>query len=370
MAGGAKRNGAVWLLLGLLLWGCGNGGGDDGGQEPAPVALPGVLSVSAYYYTDPVANNDLEWLQRFLEARQRIQDAGANGQFQSYPWSQLEPALGSYDSQRLNDFNNTMLSAAEQQFTQLLGLQVINTVTREVPAELATVAWDDPAMIGAMEDLLDQLLPAMAGRVRYLSMGNEVDVYFAAGRLAEVTAYRTFVRAVQDYLSTRLPEIQVGITVTADAWLGPQVQTWLDLTADSDVIITTYYPLHSDFSVRPPDSVQADFPALLSLVTDRPWVLQEVGYPASEVGASSEALQAEFVHQVFAAWRNAEGRIPFLNWFLLHDLSSELVAELVLYYGVDNARFTAYLDSLGLRNRDNTDKAAWSAFVEEAAGWR
>ncbi|RLU03142.1 MAG: hypothetical protein D9N11_05670 [Ketobacter sp.] len=353
------------VLMTTLLWSCGNGSDD-----PPPVTDPGtlgVLSVSAYYYTEPAPGSDLELLQRYLEALQLVQDAGATGQFQSYPWSRLEPAVGSYDSQSVNDFKSTMDAAEQNQLTQLVGLQVINTVTREVPVGLENTEWDDPAMIAALENLLDQLIPAMRGRVSYLSIGNEVDVYFANGRLSELNAYRDLVSAVQSYLSTRLPQVKVGITVTAGGWQGPQVQNWIDLTAFTDVIITTYYPLQADFSVRDTNVPQTDFPALLSLVSDRPWVFQEVGYPSSPVGASSEAMQAEFVHQVFAAWRDANGRIPFLNWFLLHDLSTALVDEFVLYYGVNDEKFRAYLDSLGLRNRDNTDKAAWTAFKQEAA---
>lgn len=354
------------LLLTMVLWSCGNGSDD----EPPPVtdpATPGVLSVSAYYYTEPAPGNDIELLQRYVEALQLVRDAGATGQFQSYPWSQLEPAVGSYDSQSINNFNSTMDAAEQNQLTQLVGLQVINTVVREVPAGLENTAWDDPSMITAMENFLDELIPAMEGRVTYLSIGNEVDVYFANGRMSELEAYRNFISAVQDYLSSRLPQVKIGITVTAGGWLGSQVQNWIDLTEYTDVIITTYYPLQPDFSVQAPSVPRSDFPALLSLVTDRPWVFQEVGYPSSIIGESSEAMQAEFVHQVFAAWREANGRIPFLNWFLLHDLSTDLVDEFVLYYGVNDEKFRAYLDSLGLRNRNNTDKPAWTAFTEEAA---
>ena len=354
------------ILMTTLLWSCGNSSDDSGSEESQP-ATPGVLSVSAYYYSEPTPANDLELLQRYVAALQLVQDAGAKGQFQSYRWSQLEPTVGSYDAQSLADFSNTMDSAEQNQLTQLVGLQVINTVTREVPVGLENTAWDDPAMIAALEDLLDQLIPSMQGRVSYLSIGNEVDVYFANGRLSELNAYRDLVSTLQSYLSTRLPDVKVGITVTAGGWLGPQVQNWIDLTEFTDVIITTYYPLQADFSVREPNVPLSDFPTLLSLVSDRPWVFQEVGYPSSTVGDSSETMQAEFVHQVFAAWRDANGRIPFLNWFLLHDLSTALVDEFVLYYGVNDEKFRAYLDSLGLRNRDNTDKAAWTAFKQEAA---
>ncbi|AUM12982.1 hypothetical protein [Ketobacter alkanivorans] len=356
------------LIATLLLLACGGGSSDPASEAPQPPqSQPGVLSISAYYYTEPaVTGSDL--LQRYLQAFQMVQDAGATGQFQSYRWSELEPIVGVYN--KLSDFSSTMNSAQQNNLTQLLGLQVINTVTREVPAGLGATAWDDPAMINAFTGLLDQLLPSMQGRVTYLSIGNEVDVYFENARMDELAAYKTFVSAIQTYLENRLPQAQLGITVTAGGWLGSNVQSWLDLTANTDVIITTYYPLQGDFSVQPPTAAAADIPALLSVVTDRPWVFQEVGYPASTIGGSSEAMQAEFVRQVFATWRDANGRIPFLNWFLLHDFSTELVDQFVGYYGVNNPNFRAYLDSLGLRNRNNTDKQAWTVLLQEAESFR
>jgi len=360
----------------LLLSACGGGSNDDPidphyGGEPV---VDKVLSLSASVVSAPPPANDADLLQRYLDANQLARDAGARGQFLSWRWSELESTLGNYDTAVLDNFNGAMNFAAQQGLVQLLGLQVINTVTREVPAELVDAEWDSAAMINAFTGLLDQLLPAMQGRITYLSIGNEVDVYFENGHLDELAAYRNFVDTIQNYLRSRLPQAQIGITVTAGGWLGSQVQYWLDLTAHTDVIITTYYPLKQDFAVRVPAVAAADIPNLLAQVTDKPWVFQEVGYPSSVTGGSSEATQTEFVRRVFAAWRDSGDRIPFLNWFLLHDLPQDLVDQLVIYYGqdsgVNSANFRAYLDSLGLRQRDGTPKNAWPAFVEEGQAYR
>lgn len=356
-----------WMaaITGMLLVACDGGGSGSSGADAAPAAPAPVLSISAYYYTEPAAASPGEWLLRYLQAFELAQDAGATGQFQSYRWSELEPQVGQYNQARLAEFASAMQSAEQNGLTQLVGIQIINTVRREVPAELAATAWDDPAMINALRNLFDQLLPSMQGRVRYLSLGNEVDVYFLAGRQAELPAYATLFSQMRNHVRPQLAGVQTGITITAGGWLGSNVQAWLDLTQQADVMIATYYPLNSDFSVQPPTAPAADFPALLQLAGNKPLVLQEVGYPSSPVLGSSTAQQAEFIHQSFAAWRNSEGRIPFLNLFLLHDFATALVDELVLYYGSNDPLFRAYLDSLGLRNRDNTDKPAWQAVREQ-----
>lgn len=371
MQGVSRANGwgkrAVAGTMALCLWlaGCSGGSsGSDDTDQPANTA-PGVLSISAYYYTEPAAASDAAWLQRFVQAFELARSAGADGQFQSYRWSELEPTLGVYDAARMQEFRSAMQHAESEGLTQLLGIQLINTVTREVPAELNQADWDSASMQNAMRALLDQLIPHLRNRVHYISIGNEVDVYFQNADAAELDAYRDFFASAAQYLRQQLPGVQVGITLTAGSLLGADPR-WPQLVADSDVMIATYYPLQADFSVQPPQRPAQDFPDLLARAGGKNLVLQEVGYPSSTINGSSEAMQAEFVHQAFAAWRDSNGRIPFLNLFLLHDFSTELVNVLTGYYGSSDPRFRAYLDSLGLRHRNNTDKLAWPAVLQEA----
>ncbi len=142
------------------------------------------------------------------------------------------------------------------------------------------------------------------------------------------------------------------------------------LNQPSDVFILTYYPLQADaFSAESPDAPLTDFPKMIQLAGGLPVVLQEVGYPSADLLDSSEAEQAQFVHSVFAAWKAAGDRIPFLDFFLLHDMTDDFCSTLESYYGVKHPNFHAYLCTLGLRQSDGTPKQAWQAFVDEATKW-
>jgi hypothetical protein len=101
-----------------------------------------------------------------------------------------------------------------------------------------------------------------------------------------------------------------------------------------------------------------------------PVLLQEVGYPSSDVLHSSEAEQVEFVQNVFAAWKSAGDSIPYLNYFLLHDFNEALCGALEGYYGLRNPNFHAYLCTLGLRQANGTPKLAWQTFVDETKRWK
>ncbi len=344
--------------------GCGGAGNDEELPGEPATDPPGIFSISASVQTEPATTDINEILGRYLDAFALAQLAGANGQFSSYTWSELEPSAGDYE---LLNFSDTMVHAEDENLTVLVGLQVINTVARAVPSDLVNQAWNSATMISRMHALLDQLIPLMQGRVAYVSIGNEVNGYFSGIHASELSAYTSFFADAVDYLHTHLPGVAVGVTVTSDALLGVGAMTWYDLNRYSDVVIATYYPLQADFSVKPSHQPLSDFPALIQFAAGKPLVLQEVGYPASTVLGSSEAGQAEFVGHVFSAWVDSDGAIPFLNLFLLHDFSDDLVDTLVGYYGVSGANFREFLATLGLRHSNSDEKQAWAALLEAAA---
>ncbi len=100
-----------------------------------------------------------------------------------------------------------------------------------------------------------------------------------------------------------------------------------------------------------------------------PLILQEVGYPTSTRLGSSEEKQAEFVSNVYTAWKAKSSQILFLNFFLMHDFAPTTCDDFTAYYGLpDNKSFHEFLCTLGLRKADGTPKLAWKAFVDGARG--
>ena len=92
-----------------------------------------------------------------------------------------------------------------------------------------------------------------------------------------------------------------------------------------------------------------------------------MGFPAAAGNGSSQALQSAFVTQVFAAWKQPGGQIPFLNFFLLHDFTPQMCIDFGAYYGAAGQQsFIDFLCSLGLRQADGTPRAAWATLQSEA----
>jgi hypothetical protein len=300
--------------------------------------------------------------QELDDAVALAQGAGVHGVIATYTWSTLEPTPGHIDVSQLQ----AALEYYRQKGLQaLLGIQVINTVKREVPSDLATVAFDDPRFIARFHTLLDAVRGALSGNEQYISIGNEVDVYLQA-QPAEWAAYAGFYADAVSYLHGHSPGLLVGVTTTFGGFAHESSAEVQSLNAPSDVVILTYYPLQGDAQALPPSSPITDIPRMVSLAGGKPVVLQEAGYPSGGLNASSEAAQQQFVTDLFQAWRAAGNSVPFLSYFLLYDFDTTTCDALGNYYGSMDPAFLSYLCTLGLRHADGTPKPAWNAFATAA----
>jgi hypothetical protein len=315
-----------------------------------------VLSISSNPRTGPGTPP-----QDFLAAIDLAYQAGARGNFVSWTWRALEPSPGRFHLDEMKDGLNYLGNT--RGFELLVGIQVLNTTAKETPSDLADIPFDASAMKKRFHALMDAMRPYLNRHVKYLSIGNEVDVYLLP-HPREWAAYQAFYNDGVAYVHTLAPWIKVGVTVTHDGAIANRVQVQ-NLNGRSDVFMMTYYPLANRFMARNPDSALTDIQKMVDLAKSRLLILQEVGYPSSAILSSSEQKQAQFVTQVFRAWKANANRIPFLNFFLLHDLPTQMCAELAKYYGLPSDRnFQSFLCSLGLRHSDGRPKLAWTSLMD------
>ncbi len=52
-----------------------------------------------------------------------------------------------------------------------------------------------------------------------------------------------------------------------------------DMYRKSDEVMTTYYPLNGDFTVKDPDVILDDFQTLVDLFPGKEILMTEIGYP-------------------------------------------------------------------------------------------
>jgi len=335
-------------------------GADATADAQAPRRLL-AIAPSPREQPPPVTSQDL------IDAINLAYDAGCRGMGLSYNWSRLEPSAGNY---QLTDLANGVGYLGDQRgFDMLLTIQVLNTTAKETPADLQSVPFDSPQMRARFHALLSAIGAYLGNaHILYLSIGNEVDVYLSA-HPGEGGPYKSFYDDGVAFVHQMFPRVKVGVTSTFDGAGGGAAAAVALLNQSSDVYVLTYYPLGAQFMPRPPQTATTDIAQMVQLAAGRPLILQEVGYPASPILGSSEQAQADFVTAVYAAWQSAgPTAIPFLDFFLMHDLTAAQCDTLAMYYGLpNNANFKAYLCSLGLRNVDGTPKLGWQAFTAGAA---
>jgi hypothetical protein len=301
--------------------------------------------------------------QDLVHAVDLVYEAGARAAVDGRTWSSLEPGSG---RRKLDDLKSSLeYLGGRRGLILLLGLQVINTTARETPTDLAGLSFDSAPVRARFHALIDALKPMAGSHLKYLSIGNEVDVYLAQ-HPDQWAPYKAFFDDAVAYVHGALPGVRVGVTFTFEGARGAGAAKAAELSAASDVYILTYYPLGASFRPRPPSTAGSDIARMVELARGRALLLQEVGYPAAAELGSSEPAQAEFVKAVLDAWQQHAAAIPLLAVVMLHDMPADMCATLAAYYGLPrDAAFKAYLCSLGLRRADGTPKPAWTALTAE-----
>jgi hypothetical protein len=289
---------------------------------------------------------------------------GLNGFFVSVKWSEIETSPGKFDFKKLED----SLGVAKFVGADVaLTIQSLDTTQRGVPADLASASFDSPELQTRWQTFLAQVSTKLGKRVRWISLGNEVDAYLSA-HPDEVGPYIQFLQKGRQTLKQSYPNAQIGVTCTYDGYskhpdLIEKLEAW------TEVVFMTYYPLTQQFGPRPVSEVSADFTKLTRLATGRKLILSEIGLPASEVVGSSEQIQADFVSEVFKQLARHSKQVAFANYFLQYDFPPQLMDFFENYYGIKDARFRAFLGTLGLKKTDGTPRKAWGKFKEETTAW-
>mgnify|MGYP001097219071 CR=1 FL=1 len=306
----------------------------------------------------------------FESAFTRALDVGIDFVSLSIYWDDFETSPGTYEPE-INwlQIANSYYSAAGVDLS--LVIAPIDTNVLHTPEDLRGVAFDDAEMIRRFEAFIDYTLGQLDSvNLVSISIGNEIDAYLGSDP-ALWSQYEAFYAASVEHLHRMDPEYIVGTKSMFDGLTQTYTDELASMNVHSDVILVTYYPLESDFSVRAPDTVFGDFERVTALYDQNPIYFLELGYPSSEQLGSSEERQAAFIENVFEAWDHYSESIRVINIAWLHDISQDEVDFFAEYYGLQNRKFLAFLGSLGLIHTDGTEKAAFVELEEEASarGW-
>jgi hypothetical protein len=351
------RKAGALLVLSLIVPACGGGG--SGGPSSAVPKGNRVLGFHVGAATG----------ETYDQAMDAAESAGMQAVDLSFDWPAIETSAGVFNTTFL-DIANTFYPARGRRL--FLTLRPINTVAKEVPADLASTAFDAAAMIARFNALLDVVfahLPAVT--LEGLAIGNEVDGYLG-GSASAWSAFATFFAATAAHARTLRPGLKVGCVGTLKGLVVDQPVRYQTLNASADIILATHYPMDGAFQFLPPAQVEADLDALVALGYVQPIHVVELGYASGAACGSSEEDQRQFVEHAFAAWDRHAGKIASIYFSWLTDMTSAAATSTAAYYGLSgNAAFVDFLRTLGQRNEVGSAKPAFTQTISEASarGW-
>jgi hypothetical protein len=296
-----------------------------------------------------------------------LQDLRAHhltGMYVSVRWNELEPEKGKFNTKPIDD---AVRGLGGLGFTLAVTVQTLDTNNRVVPSDLMEKPFDSPDMQQRFESLIKMIVPRLSDKVRWLMLGNEVDVYLAE-HPSELEAYAAFVERGRRTAKDLKPGLPIGVTCTFDG-ARARLASFHRLNRETDVVTLTYYPLGPDFGVRPLSKVPDEVAQMVKMAGVKPLLIQEAGYPADPTLGSSEEKQAGFVDAMFNAVKVHEERIALVNFFLLIDFSDSMLDTLLKYYRLPNARFRAFLATLGLARKNGTPRKSYDVFMRRLAEW-
>lgn len=310
--------------------------------------------------------------QDFDRAMDLARELGAESIRLSVFWDDIEVAPGIYNP------DPNWLAIANQYYSAQdlhisLTISVLDTTEIRMPADLEGGSFKDPLVLERFIGLLDYIKTQLVDvDLVYLAIGNEIDGVLGNDPAAWAE-YRDFLTPAVDYAKELWPDLPVSTKVTYDGFTGSMKEYALDMIRDSDVVLTTYYPLNGDFTVKDPEIILEDFQTLADLFPGKKILMTEIGYPSSKVNNSSPEKQAEFIHYMFQAWDEHHDQFTVISYSWLSDLSQSSINEYESYYGLSNNEFGEFLRTLGLRTYSGggEDKTGFDIFRNESTlrGW-
>jgi hypothetical protein len=274
-------------------------------------------------------------------------------------WSAAEPQPHQY---RVADLIRTARLLRQSGAVLHLDLPLVAGRARDVPADLAAVAFDDSRLSLRLGRLLDALEPALRD-VSTLSLGYEADAYFA-DKPDELRAYRRLFDGAVQFLGRKLPRLKVGVTTSAPTE-SPAPTVAAALHQRSPVLFYIYAPFEATapFVQREPDALEKDWRAILDAAPGRPIAFPEVSYSSAPENGGTLEKQAEFVRRLRRFLGEADGRrILFARWVSWRDTplpDSKAVPDL-------ERRRDAFFARRGLQTPEGAAKPAWRTWVRAA----
>ncbi len=292
-----------------------------------------------------------------------VKRAGIKVSHLYYMWNEIEKKNGKYSWDEL-DFNLKVLS--DRGIRASIVIKLIDTANMgQLPGDLSFRSFESESLRKRFKSFLVALLDRYKGQLDYVWIGNEIDGYFEKHR-DQMKGFIGFYDEVYRGLKKKHPAVKVGTIFTFhDARNNNLFDIIREIGKKGDLIGFSFYP--QTIKGATPADTGKFFNEMVSLSgkLNKNFVIAETGW--SSVGLNgSESNQANFIRELFSAYRNSKSKVDFLGLFVLYDFPDSINSALADSYGMGGHKeFVQFQGSLGLAHNDGREKAGWKAMQEE-----
>ena len=275
-------------------------------------------------------------------------------------WPAAEPRAQKYE---VADVVRAARLLRQSGATLHLDLPLVDGRGRQVPKDLAGAAFDDPKLAARLGKLFEALGPALLD-FSTLSLGNEADAYFAS-RPEELTAYLRLFAGAVEFLGKVAPRLLVGVATAAPTdSRAPGVAARLHEKSPAVFFVYAPFVPAAPFTHRPPETLDADWKAMIAAAAGRPLAFTEVSFSSSPENGSTPAKQAEFVRRMRRFLASADPtRLLFARYVPWRDATAAEI-QLAPSASAIEIRRAAFFRNRGLQTSDGTPKPAWREWLE------
>jgi len=313
-----------------------------------PVLAADIAITAFPAHGEKATNSDIDAAQKLATAT-----PGITSYFFAATWDEI----ATEDSKRINDLKIAAYYGGQTSLPAYLGIQTINTTERGLPSRFRKARWTKTEMLLEFDEFLRGLVPTTGQNVRWLSLGNEADVYLAE-HPDELEDYLSFYKKATISARRVFPSAKIGITVTYDGLTGERSAIAGKLIAASDAVFITYYPVK--FTVKSPEIIDKELTDLQAMFPEKQIIFQEIGFPSSPKLNSSETIQSAFFETTLPKLK-ASPAVGFINLFALHDFSPSVCRALQSQYNNKSEFFRDYLCTLGFFTTSGKPKKSWKS---------